>query len=126
MCTASSWRKAELIGLTKLDAVDPQLGDATLHRLRQRFGPGRVLPLAAASGQGVAPWLDKVLAAKSEMALRLDIDYAIYAAAEAALGWLNARGVVEADVPFSPQNWLAYLLKMLDAALRAQGRRSRT
>ncbi len=84
--------EAELIGVTKLDAVDPRLGDATLHRLRQRFGPSRVLPLAAASGQGVAPWLDKVLAAKSELALRLDIDYAIYAAAEAALGWLNARG----------------------------------
>ena len=113
--------EGELIGLTKLDVVDPRLGEATLHRLRQRFGPARVLPLAAASGQGVGGWLDKVLAAKSEMALRLNIDYAIYAAAEAALGWLNARGVVEADVPFSPRNWLAYLLRMLDAALRAQG-----
>ena len=45
--------EAELVGLTKLDAVDSRLGDATLHRLRQRFGPNRVLPLAAASGQGV-------------------------------------------------------------------------
>jgi hypothetical protein len=31
--------------------------------------------------------------------------------------------VVEADVPFSAQNWLAYLLRMLDAALgEARGR----
>ena len=62
-----------------------------------------------------------MLARRSELALRLDIDYAIYAAAEAALGWLNARGIVEADVPFSAQNWLAYLLRMLDAGLRAAG-----
>jgi G3E family GTPase len=110
--------EAELIGLTKLDAVDPQVGQAALHRLRQRFGPNRVLPLAAVSGEGVEAWLHTVLARKSELALRLDIDYAIYAAAEAALGWLNARGVVEADVPFSAHNWLAYLLRMLDAALR--------
>jgi hypothetical protein len=113
--------EAELVGVTKLDAVDPQLGQATLHRLRQRIGPGRVLPLAAASGQGVDTWLDTVLARNSELALRLDIDYAIYAAAEAALGWLNARGVVEAGVPFSAQNWLAYLLRMLDAGLREAG-----
>jgi G3E family GTPase len=113
--------EAELIGVTKLDAVDPQLGQATLHRLQQRFGPSRVLPLAAASGQGVGVWLDAVLEHKSELAQKLDIDYAIYAAAEAALGWLNARGVVEADVPFSAQNWLAYLLRMLDAGLREAG-----
>jgi hypothetical protein len=92
-----------------------------LHRLRQRFGPGRVLPLAAASGEGVEAWLDVVLAQTSALALSLDIDYATYAAAEAALGWLNAAGVVETQTPFSAQNWLAYLLKMLDAGLRAAG-----
>lgn len=111
--------EAELIGLTKLDAVDPQLARATLHRLRQRFGPGRVLPLAAATGEGVEHWLNTVLPRTSELAQRLDIDYATYAAAEAALGWLNARGVVESSTPFSAQNFLAYLLKLLDAGLRA-------
>jgi G3E family GTPase len=111
--------EAELIGVTKLDTVDPPLGAATLHRLQQRYGPDYVLPLAAPAGAGVDAWLDVVLARRSELATRLDIDYATYAAAEAALGWLNATGVVEADVPFSAQNWLAYLLRMLDAALGA-------
>ena len=109
--------EAELIGVTKLDTVEPQAGEAALHRLRQRLGPDRVLPLAAAAGEGVDAWLDAVMARESELALRLDIDYATYAAAEAALGWLNAAGVVEARVPFSAHNWLAYLLRMLDAAL---------
>jgi G3E family GTPase len=113
--------EAELLGVTKLDTVDPRLGQASLHQLRQRFGPQRVLPLAAAGGQGVEAWLDRVLGATSELALRLDIDYATYAAAEAALGWLNAAGVVESTVEFSAQNWLAYLLRMLDAGLRAAG-----
>lgn len=113
--------EAELIGVTKLDAVDPRLGQATLHQFRQRFGPQRVLPLAAASGQGVAAWLDQALGATSALALQLDIDYSTYAAAEAALGWLNAKGTVESGVPFSAQNWLAYLLRMLDAGLRAAG-----
>jgi hypothetical protein len=113
--------EGELLGLTKLDAVDPQLGQAVLHRLRQRFGPDRVLPLAAASGAGVGVWLDAALARTSTLAQRVEIDYATYAAAEAALGWLNARGSVASDVAFSAQNWLAYLLKMLDAGLRAAG-----
>jgi G3E family GTPase len=113
--------EAELFGVTKLDAVDPRLGEAALHQLRQRYGPPRVLPLAAASGQGVAAWLDRALGATSELALRLEIDYGTYAAAEAALGWLNATGVVESSVEFSAQNWLAYLLRMLDAGLRAAG-----
>jgi G3E family GTPase len=115
--------EAELLGVTKRDAVDPQLGEATLHRLRQRYGPNRVLPLAAAAGEGVDGWLDVVLGRTSELALRLDIDYATYATAEAALGWLNAAGVVEANAPFSAQNWLAYLLRMLDAGFsEARGR----
>lgn len=111
--------EAELIGVTKLDAVDSALGRATLHRLQHRYGPHRVLPLGVAAGEGVDAWLDAVLARPSELALRLDIDYATYAAAEAALGWLNAAGVVEADKLFSAQNWLAWLLRMLDSGLNA-------
>lgn len=113
--------EAELIGVTKLDAVDPALGEETLHRLQQRYGPSRVLPLAAATGRGIDDWLNVVLARRSELALKLDIDYATYAAAEAALGWLNAAGVVEASTPFSAHNWLAYLLRMLDAGLSEAG-----
>jgi G3E family GTPase len=113
--------EAEQIGVTKLDAAGPQLGQAVLHQLRQRFGPARVLPLATTSGQGVDAWLDSVLSQTSALAAQLEIDYQAYAAAEAALGWLNAHGTVESDTLFSAQNWLAYLLKMLDAALQAAG-----
>ncbi len=113
--------EAELIGVTKLDLVDPPLGRKLLHGLHQRFGPSRVRALDAIRGSGVDDWLQEVRAHTSAMALQLDINYAAYAAAEAALGWLNATGVVESDVPFSPSNWLAYFLRMLDDGLRGSG-----
>ena len=36
----------------------------------------------------------------------LDIDYERYAEAEAALGWLNAKGIVASDEGFSIAQWL--------------------
>lgn len=51
----------------------------------------------------------------------LDIDYNVYAAGEAALGWLNAGGVLTARQGFSPRNWVAYLLRMLDTSLAIHG-----
>ncbi len=113
--------EAELIGVTKLDAAENEAGQAAMQRLVQRFGPQRVLPLAARTGDGVSDWLARVLAERSSLAQALEIDYATYAEAEAALGWLNARGTVTAGTPFSAQNWLNYLLRFLNDALDETG-----
>jgi hypothetical protein len=82
------------------------------------LGVPHVRQISARSGQGVAAWLDEVLA--GELAPHkdvLDIDYERYAQAEAALAWLNFRGVFEARVPISPAMLLGPCVETIDRSL---------
>jgi hypothetical protein len=73
--------------------------------------------LSAKTGQGVAAWLDDLLSGELAVGTRtLDIDYAQYARAEAALTWLNLRMNLNLRVPLSPAMLLGPLLERLDAA----------
>ena len=79
-----------------------------------------VLPVSAASGEGVDEWLDVILGQTSRNPEALLIDYARYAQAEAALGWLNAKGQVRADTPYSARRWTANLLATLETLCAEQ------
>lgn len=58
--------------------------------------------LSVRTGQGIREWLQEVLAGTTTGGSKLlDIDYARYARAEAALGWLNLESTLE-SVPCSP------------------------
>ena len=58
----------------------------------------------SATGEGVSEWLEEILAGTNPVGARaLTLDYARYAAAEASLGWLNAR--VTARAPPSLPCW---------------------
>ena len=84
--------EADLVFFTKSDlyAEHPDLLGA------------RIRSLSARSGQGVAEWLDEILAGELAAGGKLlDIDYARYARAEAALSWLNCRAVVSLHLPLS-------------------------
>jgi hypothetical protein len=86
------------------------------------IGANRVRQISAKSGQGVAAWLDEVLsgqiAAGKEI---LDIDYARYAQAEAALAWLNLQATIRPSVPQSPAQLLGPLVDDIDAGLSDSG-----
>jgi hypothetical protein len=70
-------------------------------------------------GDNVSAWLDRVLSATAEAgAKRIDVDYARYAEAEAALAWLNARVVAHADPPVSAPMLVGPLLDRLDRQVR--------
>ncbi len=80
--------------------------------------------LSALTGQGVAEWLDEVLAGEVPSGGRiLDIDYERYARAEAALAWLNCSASVKLDPPLSPALLIGPLLDELRHALAAEGLR---
>jgi G3E family GTPase len=112
--------EAEIIVLTKNDLVAPQEMATKAARLHKLYSPTPVYSLSARSGEGVAHWLDDVLSRPSGANRTLQIDYGQYAAAEAALGWLNTRGHVQASYSFSPKNWMTHFLHLLDAALSNQ------
>src|ERR1700683_724935 len=103
-------QEADLVCFTKSDLY-PEYPETGAPHIRQ---------LSAKSGQGVAAWLNEVLSgtiATGDQAL--EIDYAEYARAEAALAWLNLRAVFGPEVWLSPAMLLGPLLDDLDTALTA-------
>jgi hypothetical protein len=101
-------QEADLVCVTKSD----------LHVRCPDLGVPHVRQISARSGQGVAPWLDEVLA--GELAAHkdvLDIDYERYAQAEAALAWLNFLGVFEVRTPISPAMLLGPCVEAIDRSL---------
>jgi hypothetical protein len=86
------------------------------------IGAGRTRQISAKTGQGVAAWLDEVLSGQVSAGKEiLDIDYAQYAQAEAALAWLNLRATIRLSVPQGPAQVLGPLLDGIDAGLTEAG-----
>jgi len=78
--------------------------------------------VSALTGQGVAAWLDEVLNGRLSAGTQLlDIDYARYAAAEAALGWLNWEAELQLENALTPAAVVGPLLDRLDAELTRAG-----
>jgi hypothetical protein len=74
--------------------------------------------LCAKTGEGVSEWLDEVLFGSLEAGkTTLDIDYARYAQAEAALAWLNLSFVLSPATPVPPATAVGPLLDDFDRAL---------
>jgi hypothetical protein len=72
----------------------------------------------ATTGEGVAEWLDEILAGAGPVAAHaLTLDYARYAEAEASLAWLNARVVAHATPAISPAMLVGPLLDRLAATV---------
>jgi hypothetical protein len=75
-------------------------------------------PLSARTGAGVGEWLDQVLSGENTVGARLlEIDYARYAEAEAALGWLNWQGELRPEPPLTPAAIIGPLLASLNRLL---------
>jgi hypothetical protein len=78
--------------------------------------------LSAKSGRGVPEWLDEILSGAFEAGkITLEIDYAQYARAEAALAWLNLSFTLEPAVPISPALAIGPFFDGLHAALSEAG-----
>ena len=80
--------------------------------------PPDVRRVNAATGEGVAEWLDEILAGAGPVAAHaLTLDYARYAEAEASLAWLNARVQAHATPAISPAMLAGPLLDRISAAV---------
>jgi hypothetical protein len=105
--------EADLVCATKVDATAdmPALGDIVAQRLSAR------------TGQGVDAWVDRVLGedvAAGALPL-VTLDYQRYAAAEAALAWLNWHAHVRLDAPVAPALVVGALAERLDRELSRAG-----
>jgi CobW/HypB/UreG, nucleotide-binding domain len=105
--------EADIVCATKGDqgADLPPLDNIVAHRVSAR------------TGEGVDAWLDRVLGedvAAGGLPL-VTLDYARYAAAEAALAWLNWHAHVLLDAPAAPAMVVGVLAEHLERELSAAG-----
>jgi len=112
--------EAELLLLNKVDLLTETAMAQKLTALQATYPQATLMRTAARAGTGLTEWLAVVLGQASRDPAALVIDYAKYAEAEAMLGWLNAKGIVRADAPFAPVDWINHWLHTLDETLSGQ------
>nr|PZN35777.1 MAG: cobalamin biosynthesis protein [Chloroflexota bacterium] len=113
--------EAEIIALAKTDLLDDEARDGRLNALRRAHPETLVMGISARTGAGVDEWLERCLSGASGARRALDLDYEVYAAAEASLGWLNATGELRGERPFAADGWVAGALHALDQAFAERG-----
>lgn len=98
--------EADVILVSRADASPPDVGDV----LREIRSDAAIVAISGRTGAGMSAWLS---AAPQKPAAPLVIDYDRYAAAEADLGWLNARVHVTATRAFAPRSLILDVLGAL-------------
>jgi G3E family GTPase len=104
--------EADLIVLNKLDLLS-EVDAARLCTAAERALPHAELQaISAQTGWGVAEWLERAMSARPSGQQNASVDYDIYAAGEAALGWLNAAADLEAS---RERDWPGVQTRLLEA-----------
>jgi hypothetical protein len=108
-------QEADLVCMSKADLYPDAAKIAGLNAA----GSGQAARhLSAKTGQGVQEWLNEILFGSLEVGTTtLEIDYARYARAEAALAWLNLSFNLELASPLSPALVVGPFMDQLDEAL---------
>lgn len=113
-------KEADLVYTSKADLgcagnADRDLSAVSIPGIKTR-------PLSARTGLGLEGWLAEVLTGSPAAGTRaLEIDYAEYARAEAALAWLNLSFTFEPSCPCTPASVVGPLLEKLDTGLSSAG-----
>lgn len=89
--------EADVVALNKIDKLSEAERRELIGLVEEQFPGKTVLAISALRGDGLAELGEHLLGPAPEHREPIDVDYDAYAAAEAALGWLNGR--FELDVP---------------------------
>ena len=113
--------EADFVLLNRIDELSSEEIERLSTLIAEQFEDCPVLQISAKTGAGfdrLFPWLEQ----QGEFGRRvLDIDYDVYAAGEAELGWLNCQVALTADQPFELDSWLLGLLKRLQDEFAQSG-----
>ena len=113
--------EAEVIGVNKVDLLDPARLARLTAELQKQFPRAKVVPLSARTGTNLDAWADLLAAADLGHAPTVEVDYDTYAEGEALLGWVNLSADVSADTPFDGNAFLELLAAGLHAKLGTAG-----
>jgi Ni2+-binding GTPase involved in maturation of urease and hydrogenase len=92
--------EADVVAVNKADQLAQPSRDTLLQQVRERFPGKQVLAVSARRGDGFDDLIAALDRPRTEPSPTPEVDYDIYAAGEAELGWLNCQVAVERADPF--------------------------
>jgi Ni2+-binding GTPase involved in maturation of urease and hydrogenase len=108
--------EADIIVLNKLDLLEGSDAGRLGAEVERAFPHAEIRPLSARAGWGVDTWLEDVQRERPSGQRIASVDYDVYAAGEAALGWLNATVDLDSE---AGSDWSRSVAKLLEA-MRAE------
>jgi hypothetical protein len=112
--------EADVVLLNKIDLLAPPRRAELERALAGRLRGVPLLGISAASGSGVAAWVDRLLGGGAVGEQDVDVDYEAYARGEAALAWLNATLDARGPEAIEPRALGNALLASLGEGARRQ------
>jgi G3E family GTPase len=111
--------EADFVVINRVDDLSPAELDELTRLLNESYPGTPVLRMSAKTGQGFEAFVE-MLAQRGRFGQRLmELDYDVYAAGEAELGWLNSSLQLTASEPFSLDQVLLEIVQTLDQSFRA-------
>lgn len=98
--------EADLIILNKVDLLDDESLVKYKEYLYKNFPQAKIICVSAANHHGLQDWITASEEYPEFKKASLSIVYDTYAAAEAALGWLNTSAEIQSDSGFYPDEYI--------------------
>jgi G3E family GTPase len=105
--------EADLLVLNRIDELASGERDAVQALLRRSYPDREVLAMSARTGEGFERFCAALDASRRAGGRPLEVDYDVYAAGEADLGWLNSDVAVEAESAFELDHLLLAVVRTL-------------
>lgn len=102
--------EAEIIVINKCDLLDPYRLSRLESALRGEYPHAEILQVSARDGGGLESWFDRITREVPRAQSAPEVDYELYAAGEALLGWLNASVDLSSPVLFDGNRFLGDLM----------------
>lgn len=113
--------EADIILVNKCDLLAKEEIDEIDSFLRKTYSGTEVIPISVLTGDNLDAWFDFVLHSEAVQKPSYDIDYDIYAKAEAALGWYNGFVTVKSAETIDTNNLITALLESIRDECAASG-----
>ena len=101
--------EADFIVISKNDLLDAARIEAIREKLALRYPHAEILDISVRENRGVEEWFSRITSEEQPARATMDVDYELYAAGEALLGWLNATVQLASETGFDSESVLRSL-----------------